>query len=63
MSISKVILSHAHFDHVGNCGLFAKSTLIVQSVELDAMFGPDYAHFGYIRGTANGRRSTSSRRS
>ena len=46
--ISKVILSHAHFDHAGNCNLFAKSTFIVQSVELDAMFGPDYAHFGYI---------------
>lgn len=46
--ISKVILSHAHFDHVGNCDLFAKSTFIMQSAELDAMFGPDYAHFGYI---------------
>ena len=46
--ISKVILSHAHFDHSGNCNLFGKSTFIVQSVELDAMFGPDYSHFGYI---------------
>jgi N-acyl homoserine lactone hydrolase len=46
--ISKVILSHAHFDHTGNSNLFAKSSFIVQSAELDAMFGPDYAHFGYI---------------
>jgi len=46
--VSKVILSHAHFDHAGNCNLFAKSHFIVQSAELDAMFGPDYARFGYI---------------
>jgi N-acyl homoserine lactone hydrolase len=46
--VSKVILSHAHFDHVGNCDLFANSQFIVQSTELDAMFGPDFAHFGYI---------------
>jgi glyoxylase-like metal-dependent hydrolase (beta-lactamase superfamily II) len=46
--VSKVILSHAHFDHIGNSNLFPKSTFIVQSAELDAMFGPDYAHFGYI---------------
>jgi N-acyl homoserine lactone hydrolase len=47
-NVSKVILSHAHFDHAGNCNLFAKSHFIVQSEELDAMFGPDFAHFGYI---------------
>jgi N-acyl homoserine lactone hydrolase len=47
-AVSKVILSHAHFDHAGNCDLFAKSTFIVQGAELDAMFGVDYAHFGYI---------------
>ena len=47
-NISKVILSHAHFDHIGNSNIFSKSSFIVQSMELDAMFGPDYAHFGYI---------------
>jgi N-acyl homoserine lactone hydrolase len=46
--VSKVILSHAHFDHAGNCDLFAKSTFVVQDAEMDAMFGPDYAHYGYI---------------
>jgi glyoxylase-like metal-dependent hydrolase (beta-lactamase superfamily II) len=46
--VSKVILSHAHFDHAGNCDLFAKSTFVVQGAELDAMFGPDYAHYCYI---------------
>lgn len=46
--ISRVILSHAHFDHAGNCNLFAKSKFVVQGAELDAMFGADFAHFGYI---------------
>jgi N-acyl homoserine lactone hydrolase len=46
--ISRVILSHAHFDHIGNSNLFSKSSFIVQNAELDAMFGPDYARFGYI---------------
>lgn len=46
--VSTVILSHAHFDHAGNCNLFSKSQFVVQRAELDAMFGPDFAHFGYI---------------
>jgi N-acyl homoserine lactone hydrolase len=46
--VSKVILSHAHFDHAGNCNLFPRSQFLVQSAELDAMFGPDFARFGYI---------------
>jgi glyoxylase-like metal-dependent hydrolase (beta-lactamase superfamily II) len=46
--VSKVILSHAHFDHIGNSCLFSKSLFVLQGAELDAMFGPDYAHFGYI---------------
>src|SRR6201996_1969170 len=46
--ISRVILSHAHFDHAGNCNLFSKSKFVIQKAEVDAMFGPDFAHFGYI---------------
>jgi len=46
--VGKVILSHAHFDHIGNCNLFPKSQFIVHNAELDAMFGPDFAHFAYI---------------
>jgi N-acyl homoserine lactone hydrolase len=46
--VSKVILSHAHFDHAGNCNLFPRSQFLVQSAELDAMFGPGFARFGYI---------------
>jgi N-acyl homoserine lactone hydrolase len=46
--VSRVILSHAHFDHIGNSDLFTKSQFLLQSAELDAMFGPDYASFGYI---------------
>jgi N-acyl homoserine lactone hydrolase len=52
--ITHLVLSHMHFDHVGNANLFAgpNSTWLVQKVERDAMFGdgvppqtinPDYA--------------------
>jgi N-acyl homoserine lactone hydrolase len=39
-------LSHMHFDHIGNVGLFPKSTLLMQKEEYDAAFGPDAAKFG-----------------
>lgn len=32
-------ISHSHFDHVGNAGLFSNSTLLIQSVEREFMFG------------------------
>jgi len=52
--IKYLVLSHMHFDHVGNANLFAGpgTTWLVQKVERDAMFGesvspqainPDYA--------------------
>jgi glyoxylase-like metal-dependent hydrolase (beta-lactamase superfamily II) len=45
--ISLLILSHAHFDHVGNTRLFPRVKWIVQRREYDAMFGPDFAEHGF----------------
>jgi N-acyl homoserine lactone hydrolase len=39
-------LSHMHFDHVGNVGLFPKSTLLMQKEEYATAFGVDAAKFG-----------------
>lgn len=39
-------LSHMHFDHIGNVGLFPKSTLLMQAEEYEAAFGSDHAKFG-----------------
>ena len=46
--IARVILSHAHFDHVGNAALFAHATWHMQRREYEAMFGPDYETYGYL---------------
>ncbi|CAA9411523.1 MAG: MBL-fold metallo-hydrolase superfamily [uncultured Phycisphaerae bacterium] len=45
--VGTVVLSHAHFDHVGNAGLFRHATWYVQRREHDAMFGPDHEQYGY----------------
>jgi N-acyl homoserine lactone hydrolase len=45
--VGTVILSHAHFDHVGNANLFQHATWYIQRREHEAMFGPDYEEFGY----------------
>jgi N-acyl homoserine lactone hydrolase len=47
--IDLLVLSHAHYDHVGNCRLFPKARWIAQKAERDAMFGPNPEEFGYIR--------------
>jgi N-acyl homoserine lactone hydrolase len=39
-------LSHMHFDHTGNVGLFPKATLLMQKEEFAAAFGPDAAKYG-----------------
>ncbi|WP_182915881.1 N-acyl homoserine lactonase family protein [Massilia cavernae] len=39
-------LSHMHFDHIGNVGLFPASTLLMQDEEYEAAFGPDSAKYG-----------------
>lgn len=36
--ITYLALSHAHFDHVGNANMFAKSTWLVEKPEWEAMF-------------------------
>jgi len=46
--INTVILSHAHFDHAGNCNLFPTATFYVQQVEHQAMFGSEYQKYGYV---------------
>ena len=50
MDIATLILSHAHFDHVGNVRMFPKAKWIVQRKEHDAMFGPDFAGFWLFAG-------------
>ncbi len=46
--ISHIAFSHAHFDHVGNSRYFSKAKWYVQEAEFDAMFGPDYAQYGFV---------------
>ena len=45
--ISTILLSHAHFDHIGNVDLFENARWIAQRAEFEAMFGPEPEEFGY----------------
>ncbi|MET0313119.1 MAG: N-acyl homoserine lactonase family protein [Hansschlegelia sp.] len=47
-NIGTLILSHAHFDHAGNCRLFPQARWIVQKAERDAMFGDKPDRFGFL---------------
>lgn len=47
-AIQHFALSHGHGDHSGNANLFAASTIYMQRVEHDAVFGPEPAKFGFI---------------
>lgn len=40
-------ISHMHFDHLGNAGLFPKATLLIQKEEYDAAFGPEPGKYGF----------------
>jgi N-acyl homoserine lactone hydrolase len=39
--VTILALSHGHFDHIGNVGLFTKARWLVQEIEYDAMMGPN----------------------
>jgi glyoxylase-like metal-dependent hydrolase (beta-lactamase superfamily II) len=41
-------MSHSHGDHSGNANLFGASTLYMQSVEYDAVFGPEPQKYNFI---------------
>lgn len=45
-AVNFLALSHMHFDHIGNVGLFPKATLLMQKEEYESAFGPDAAKFG-----------------
>jgi glyoxylase-like metal-dependent hydrolase (beta-lactamase superfamily II) len=38
--VDHIILSHLHFDHIGNAGLFPKATFTIARAELDFWTGP-----------------------
>jgi glyoxylase-like metal-dependent hydrolase (beta-lactamase superfamily II) len=38
--VNYLVLSHYHWDHIGNAALFAKSTWLVERIEHDTLFGP-----------------------
>jgi N-acyl homoserine lactone hydrolase len=54
--VGRVLLSHAHFDHVGNPELFPHATWHIQRREHQAMFGPDYEEYGYAPQLYHGQR-------
>ena len=45
-SVTHLGLSHMHFDHIGNVGLFPKATLLMQKEEFASAFGPEATKFG-----------------
>jgi glyoxylase-like metal-dependent hydrolase (beta-lactamase superfamily II) len=47
IDIGTVILSHGHFDHIGNANMFAHAAWLIQRREHQAMFGPNYEDYGY----------------
>jgi len=47
--IDRLILTHGHFDHIGNVELFDNATVFIQKIELDYMKNPHhFAKNGYI---------------
>jgi N-acyl homoserine lactone hydrolase len=56
--VGSVILSHAHFDHIGNCDLFRHAAWHIQRREYEAMLGPDYKKHGYSPSLYDGLKRT-----
>jgi glyoxylase-like metal-dependent hydrolase (beta-lactamase superfamily II) len=46
--IQHFAMSHSHGDHSGNANLFGASTLYMQSVEYEAVFGPEPQKYNFI---------------
>ena len=46
--VGTLVLSHAHFDHVGNCRLFPTARWSAQRAEHNAMFGSAPDAYGYL---------------
>lgn len=46
--IQHFAMSHSHGDHAGNANLFAASTLYMQAVEYDAVFGPEPQKYNFV---------------
>ena len=46
-SIKNLGISHMHFDHIGNAGLFSGATLLMQKEEYAAAFGPEPGKYGF----------------
>ena len=47
--ISKIVVSHLHYDHVGNLASFPEATIVVQRRELDFWTGPQARHFQFAQ--------------
>ncbi|MBN9272696.1 MAG: N-acyl homoserine lactonase family protein [Mesorhizobium sp.] len=49
-SVKNVVLSHLHLDHVGAVGRFPNATHVVQRIEYEYAFTPDwFANLAYVR--------------
>lgn len=46
--IGHFAMSHSHGDHSGNANMFAGSTIYMQTVEYDVVFGPEPQKFNFI---------------